>query len=68
MILKTKRQSTLYVDKASQQWIVLDPEGSYWLLPPVEDPWRHRIPFEPSQESDLQPVPGHYKIVLGLPN
>jgi hypothetical protein len=57
----------LYVDRAAQQWIVRDAEGSFWTLPPGEDPWAARQPFTPAEESDLEPVPGHYKHMLGLP-
>jgi hypothetical protein len=61
------RWMTLYVDRTSQQWIVLDREGNFWLLPAVDDPWRHRRPFRPSEETDLEVIPGHYKHMLGLP-
>ena len=37
----------LYVDRSSQQWIVRDPEGNFWLVPSVENPWDHREPFQP---------------------
>jgi hypothetical protein len=57
----------LFADRSSQQWIVRDPEGNFWLLPPVEKPWDHREPFQPTEDSDLEPVPGHYKDMLGLP-
>jgi len=57
----------VFADRATRQWIVRDPEGNYWLVPPVSNPWDHRQPFQPSEEMELQPVPGHYKDLLGLP-
>jgi hypothetical protein len=62
-----KRVVALYVDKASQRWIVRDPEGKFWSLPPTSNPWDERQPFIPAEETALEPVPGHYKQMLGLP-
>ena len=63
----TKPRVALFVDRASQRWVVRDLEGSFWILPSVEDPWDHREPFHPTSEADLEPVPGHYKDMLRLP-
>ena len=63
------RRSTLalYVDRSSQQWIVLDPQGQFWILPAnAENAWNHRQPFYPTEETELEPIPGHYKYMLGL--
>lgn len=69
MPLGTKPSLTLYVDRSLQQWIVLDPDGNFWSVPSVEeDPWQQRQPYYPTEETELEPVPGHYKSVLGLPN
>ncbi len=58
----------LYVDRSSQQWIVLDVHGQYWTVPGSEDDaWNHRQPFLPTEETELESVPGHYKYMLGLP-
>jgi hypothetical protein len=57
----------LFVERSSRQWIVRDPDGRFWTLPGVEKPWEHRQPFQPTEESELEPVPGHYKYMLGLP-
>jgi hypothetical protein len=62
-----RKQMSLFVDRSSQQWIVRDADGNFWLVPSVEQAWEHRQPFEPSEETDLEPVPGHYKHMLGLP-
>jgi hypothetical protein len=62
-----KQAVGLFVDRSCQQWIVRDPEGSFWMLPSVEHPWDQRQSFEPTAETDLEPVPGHYKDLLELP-
>jgi hypothetical protein len=62
-----KPMATLFVEKVSQQWIVRDPDGNYWSLPNDPSPWDHRQPFQPTEESELELVPGHYKYMLGLP-
>ena len=56
-----------YVDKVSQQWVVRDSEGTFRSLPPTNNPWDERQPFTPAEETELEPVPGHYKDMLGLP-
>ena len=67
MFAVRNRMAALYADKASQQWIVRDPEGNFWVVPCVENPWDHRQPYQPAEDADLEPVPGHYKSMLGLP-
>ena len=67
MLEVRKQAMRLYVDRASRRWVVRDPEGNFWLLPSVENPWEQRRPFELSEESNLEPIPGHYKDMLGLP-
>jgi len=57
----------LFVERSYQQWVVRDPEGNFWLLPVVDNPWDYRQPFSPTPESELEPVPGHYISMLGLP-
>ena len=32
---------TLFVCRSSQQWVVLDSDGNFWMLPSVENPWDH---------------------------
>ena len=68
MLAAGKHAATLYVDKASQQWVVRDPEGNFWSLPSTDNPWDERQPFSPAEETELEPVPGHYKYMLGLPH
>jgi hypothetical protein len=68
MIATGKLVTAIYVDKAQpQHWIVRDPDGNFWIVPPVENPWDSRQPFEPTEETELESVPGHYKYMLGLP-
>jgi hypothetical protein len=67
MPIETKRIVALFVARSYQQWVVRDPEGNFWLLPSAEDPWGQRQPFYPTPESELEPVPGHYTSMLGLP-
>jgi len=57
----------LYVDRGSGQWVVRDSEGNFWIVTSVENAWEHRQPFHPTEKTDLEPVPGHYKYTLGLP-
>lgn len=66
-LVMTPSKVTLFVSRASQQWVVLDPEGNFWILPSVENPWDQRQRFYPTEETELDPVPGHYKYMLGLP-
>jgi hypothetical protein len=67
MIALEKQVAALFADQSRQRWIVRDPEGRFWILPSVGDPWEHRQPFYPTEETALEPVPGHYKDMLGLP-
>jgi hypothetical protein len=67
MVVVRKYTVALYVDKANQQWIVRDLEGDFWRLPATDNPWDGRQPFTPEEGMELEPVPGHYKYMLGLP-
>jgi hypothetical protein len=67
MMALRKSVVSLFVDRASQQWIVRDPDGQFWIVPVVDDPWNHRQPFCLTDEVELEPVPRHYKYMLGLP-
>lgn len=67
MVTVRKQIVALYVDRTSQQWIVRDADGSFWLLPRSDDPWHDRQPFVPDDDTELEPIPGHYKYMLGLP-
>jgi hypothetical protein len=46
---------------------VQDQQGRFWMVPSGQNSWERRQPFEPTEEADLEPIPGHYKYVLGLP-
>ena len=67
MLTASKPVVALYVDKTTRQWIVRDSEGSFWSLPNTDNPWDDRQPFSPAEETELEPVPGHYEYMLGLP-
>jgi hypothetical protein len=57
----------IFVNKACpERWIAQDAEGNFWI-PAVENPWDNREPFYPTEGMELEPVPGHYKYVLGIP-
>ena len=68
MLTASKPVVALYVDKTTRQWIVRDSEGNFWSLPSTDNPWDERQPFSPAEETELEPVPGHYKYMLGLPH
>ena len=67
MLAVTKCSVALYVDRSRKQWIVRDPEGNFWIVPTGDDAWDRRQPFEPTQDTELEPIPGHYKYLLQLP-
>jgi hypothetical protein len=68
MIASGEQKVALFVDRSRpQNWVVRDPEGNFWIVPPVDNPWENREPFTLSEEADLEPVPGHYRYMLGLP-
>ncbi len=67
MVVVRRQRVTLYVDRSSRQWVVLDPEGNFWILPSGENPWDQRQPFYPTEANELECVPGHYQYILGLP-
>ena len=68
MLTVRKQVVTIYVDRSSGRWVVRDSDGNFWLLPPTHSPWDDREPFSPAEESELEPVPGHYRYMLGLPH
>ena len=61
----TVRRLALYVDRSNQQCIVRDHEGNFWIVP--TDGWDHRQPYCPTEETELEPIPAHYKYTLGVP-
>jgi len=62
-----RRLVALYVERSSQNWVVRDPEGNFWIVPSMEHGWDHRQAFFPTEETELEPVPGHYIHLLDLP-
>jgi hypothetical protein len=68
MLTTRKPIMSLYVDKGCpEHWIVRDHEGRFWAIPPCDDAWEKREPFQPGEDAQLEPVPGHYMYMLGLP-
>jgi hypothetical protein len=68
MIAMEKPVVSLYVDKSTpEHWIVRDQDGQFWMVPPGEKCWDRRQPFHPTEETGLDPIPAHYKYMLGLP-
>jgi hypothetical protein len=68
MVVPSSRKAAIFVDRTCpQHWIVRDPDGNFWIVPPVEDAWESRSPFELTEETELEMVPGHYLNSLGLP-
>ncbi len=67
MVILKERKMSIFVDKSMQQWIVRDAEGRFWIVPADEEGWKQREPFTPTEETELEPVPGHYHYLLGLP-
>jgi hypothetical protein len=61
-----KAAVALFADKTGGRWVVRDTEGLFWVIPPGDDPWANRQPFDPTEDTDLEPLPGHYKYMLGL--
>jgi hypothetical protein len=39
MLTHRKQVLGLYVEIGSQQWVVLDPEGSFWIVPSGDGSW-----------------------------
>jgi hypothetical protein len=68
MLTIQKQVFALFVERTSQQWIVRDPDGNFWLLPPGENGWEQRQPFEPDESCTLEPIPGHYRYLLDIPS
>ena len=67
-MIKVRRPTTaLFVDRGSQRWIARDADGNFWIVPMTDNPWNDRQPFNPDDETELEPIPGHYKSMLRMP-
>lgn len=61
-------KAAIFVDRdCTEHWIVRDPDGSFWIVPPVDRAWENRRPFDPTEETRLESIPGHYRYALDLP-
>jgi hypothetical protein len=68
MIAATSHKAAIFVDRTcTEHWIVRDPDGNYWIVPSMDHGWEFRQPFAPTDDTDLEPIPGHYKSALGIP-
>jgi hypothetical protein len=68
MVTVEKRSVSIFVDKACpQNWIVRDANGEFWIVPPVENAWNQRQALDLKETMELEPIPSHYKYLLGLP-
>jgi hypothetical protein len=68
MINSAKGMAAIFVDRAcTNHWIVRDPEGNFWAVPPAENAWENRQPFHPTEGTELESIPGHYRSLLRLP-
>lgn len=68
MITTTRSQAAIFVDRdCTEHWIVRDPEGTFWIVPSVENAWDYRQPFQLTDDKVLEAIPGHYRSMLGLP-
>ena len=68
MISAPSRMAAIFVDRTCREhWIVRDPDGNFWIVPSADNAWECRQPFEPTNETELEAVPGHYRFMLGLP-
>ncbi|MBL8824057.1 MAG: hypothetical protein JNJ77_15830 [Planctomycetia bacterium] len=63
----TKQRIKLFVDRNELCWVVMDSNGQFWTLPTGDNPWENRKLYQPSSSDKLEPVPGHYKTMLGVP-
>jgi hypothetical protein len=55
----------LYVDRSCpEHWIVRDLHGRFWMVPPGEESWERRRPFQPNEETELEPIPSQYNYML----
>ena len=61
------RKLAVYIDRANQQLIVRDQDGNFWIVPCDDNGWDQRQPYHPTEDIELEPIPGHYKHTLGLP-
>ncbi len=66
MLTISPRVVAIYVDRRSRQWVVRDDQGNLWTLPQTETPWDDRELYSSSDETTLDPIPGHYFYLLRL--
>lgn len=67
-MIVSHKKIRLYVDKSNMQWIVKDEDGTFWALASGNNPWEQRQAIQSPDQLKLEPVPGHYKHMLGIPS
>ena len=67
MVLWNSQCVALFIDPATRQWIVRDPEGDFWAVPPVDHGWKLRKPFAATDQGGLKPAPRYYLYMLDVP-
>jgi hypothetical protein len=55
------------LDKDARMSILMEDARVEQFVPSGQDSWERRQPFEPTEETELELIPGHHKYVLGLP-
>jgi hypothetical protein len=53
-----RRRAAVFVERVTRQWVVLDPEGNFWILPAGDDPWLGRQPFRAHGRDGPRARPG----------
>ena len=66
MLAERKQVIALYADRSTQQWVVRDADGEYWIEQKGDDGIDRWEPYPLSEETELEPIPGHYKYLLRL--
>jgi hypothetical protein len=55
MNTEKKRLVALFADHFSNQWVVRDTEGNFWVVPSEANGWDRLQPFFPTEDSELEP-------------
>lgn len=70
MLSAGQRAVAIYVERSQSQWIIRDRDGAFWIVTPPESEsdsaWESRQPFLITEETKLEPIPGHYLGMFGL--
>lgn len=67
MLTEKRELVSIYVEPSKRRWVVRDPDGHLWAVDSSTDGWDRRELYELTDDSELVPVPGHYRYMLQLP-